>query len=167
MKNTIHIHTEKVKFPTAPEFYGLFFEDINHAADGGLYPEMIRNRAFEDSLLPEGCTTDPDQRIFVTEYGWPGAFNHGEGMDEWAAAVPDTEIPGWYAQDASFSLLTEGTLNPNRKAALRTTFAPGGKIYNIGYFGVPVKEGEEYHFYFLCNQTRLRGLPWHWSQRRA
>lgn len=73
MKNTIHIHTEKVKFPTAPEFYGLFFEDINHAADGGLYPEMIRNRAFEDSLLPEGCTTDPDQRIFVTEYGWPGA----------------------------------------------------------------------------------------------
>ena len=81
MKNTIHIHTEKVKFPTAPEFYGLFFEDINHAADGGLYPEMIRNRAFEDSLLPEGCTTDPDQRIFVTEYGWPGAFNHGEGMD--------------------------------------------------------------------------------------
>ena len=37
MKNTIHIHTEKVKFPTAPEFYGLFFEDINHAADGGLY----------------------------------------------------------------------------------------------------------------------------------
>ena len=51
MKNTIHIHTEKVKFPTAPEFYGLFFEDINHAADGGLYPEMIRNRAFEDLSL--------------------------------------------------------------------------------------------------------------------
>ena len=158
MKNTIHIHTEKVKFPTAPEFYGLFFEDINHAADGGLYPEMIRNRAFEDSLLPEGCTTDPDQRIFVTEYGWPGAFNHGEGMDEWAAAVPDTEIPGWYAQDASFSLLTEGTLNPNRKAALRTTFAPGGKIYNIGYFGVPVKEGEEYHFYFFVQSDAAAGL---------
>lgn len=150
MKNTIHIHTKKVKCPTAPEFYGLFFEDINHAADGGLYPEMIRNRAFEDSLVPEGCTTDPNQRIFITEYGWPGAFSHGEGMDEWAAAVPPSEIPGWYAKKASFRLLQEGTLNPNRKAALQVTFEPGGKIYNIGYFGVPVKEGDRYRLYFMA-----------------
>ncbi|WP_036877272.1 alpha-L-arabinofuranosidase C-terminal domain-containing protein [Xylanibacter oryzae] len=28
---------------------GLFFEDINHAADGGLYAELIRNRSFEDN----------------------------------------------------------------------------------------------------------------------
>lgn len=27
--------------------YGLFFEDLNHAADGGLYAEMVRNRSFE------------------------------------------------------------------------------------------------------------------------
>ncbi|MCM1188008.1 MAG: alpha-L-arabinofuranosidase [bacterium] len=27
--------------------YGLFFEDINHAADGGLYAELVRNRSFE------------------------------------------------------------------------------------------------------------------------
>ena len=29
--------------------YGLFFEDINHAADGGLYAEMVQNRSFEYS----------------------------------------------------------------------------------------------------------------------
>lgn len=29
------------------DFYGIFFEDLNHAADGGLYPELVRNRAFE------------------------------------------------------------------------------------------------------------------------
>lgn len=28
--------------------YGIFFEDINHAADGGLYAELVRNRSFED-----------------------------------------------------------------------------------------------------------------------
>ena len=28
---------------------GIFFEDINHAADGGLYAELIRNRSFEDN----------------------------------------------------------------------------------------------------------------------
>ncbi|MCH5210702.1 MAG: carbohydrate binding domain-containing protein [Oscillospiraceae bacterium] len=33
------------------DFYGIFFEDINHAADGGLYGEMIRNRAFEFSPM--------------------------------------------------------------------------------------------------------------------
>ena len=27
--------------------YGIFFEDINFAADGGLYPERIKNRSFE------------------------------------------------------------------------------------------------------------------------
>lgn len=149
MANSIRINTQKVRFPTAPELYGLFFEDINHAADGGLYPEMIRNRAFEDSLQPEGCTTDPNKRIFVTEYGWPGAFNRGEGMDEWAAAVAPTEIPGWYVRDAAFELLTTQTLNSTRKAALRVDFQPGGKLFNIGYNGVPVKEGEGYHLYFM------------------
>lgn len=32
-----------------PSPYGIFFEEINHAADGGLWSEMIRNRSFEDS----------------------------------------------------------------------------------------------------------------------
>ena len=31
----------------APELIGLFFEDINFAADGGLYAELIENRSFE------------------------------------------------------------------------------------------------------------------------
>ncbi len=32
----------------SPMLYGIFYEDINHAADGGLYAELIRNRSFED-----------------------------------------------------------------------------------------------------------------------
>ena len=30
-----------------PTMYGLFFEDINYGADGGLYAELIKNRSFE------------------------------------------------------------------------------------------------------------------------
>ncbi len=37
----------------SPTHYGIFFEDINHAADGGLYAELIRNRSFEDASTPE------------------------------------------------------------------------------------------------------------------
>ena len=29
------------------DLFGIFFEDINHAADGGLYAEMVQNRSFE------------------------------------------------------------------------------------------------------------------------
>lgn len=30
-----------------PTMYGIFFEDINYAADGGLYAELVKNRSFE------------------------------------------------------------------------------------------------------------------------
>jgi len=35
-----------------PTMYGIFFEDINFAADGGLYAEMIKNRSFEFTIDP-------------------------------------------------------------------------------------------------------------------
>lgn len=33
------------------DLYGIFFEDLNHAADGGLYAEMVRNRSFEFAAI--------------------------------------------------------------------------------------------------------------------
>ena len=39
--------TKKAGAPILPTMYGLFFEDINFGADGGLYAEMIKNRSFE------------------------------------------------------------------------------------------------------------------------
>ena len=32
----------------SPRLYGIFFEEINHAGDGGLYAELVQNRSFED-----------------------------------------------------------------------------------------------------------------------
>ena len=31
----------------SPDLFGIFFEDINYAADGGLYAELVQNRSFE------------------------------------------------------------------------------------------------------------------------
>ena len=45
-----HVMTVDVSKPTAkiqPEMYGIFFEDINFGADGGLYAELVKNRSFE------------------------------------------------------------------------------------------------------------------------
>src|SRR5204863_8105589 len=33
--------------PISPDLFGIFFEDLNYAADGGLYAELIQNRSFE------------------------------------------------------------------------------------------------------------------------
>lgn len=38
---------QKEKYKDLGDLYGLFFEDINHAADGGLYGELVQNRSFE------------------------------------------------------------------------------------------------------------------------
>lgn len=44
MKLIIHTKQETAELH---DLYGLFFEDINHAADGGLYAELVQNRSFE------------------------------------------------------------------------------------------------------------------------
>lgn len=41
------IHTSRKLNTVSPILYGIFFEDINYAGDGGLYAELIANRSFE------------------------------------------------------------------------------------------------------------------------
>ena len=43
----IDVKASKLGAPVQPTMYGLFFEDINFAADGGLYGELVKNRSFE------------------------------------------------------------------------------------------------------------------------
>ena len=31
----------------SPSMFGVFFEDVDFGADGGLYPELVKNRSFE------------------------------------------------------------------------------------------------------------------------
>ncbi len=41
------VNTKKLGAPVQSTMYGIFFEDINYAADGGLYGELVKNRSFE------------------------------------------------------------------------------------------------------------------------
>ncbi len=45
--NTFDINMKKTGAPIQSTMYGIFFEDINYAADGGLYAELVKNRSFE------------------------------------------------------------------------------------------------------------------------
>ena len=41
------VDAQQVGAPIQSTMYGIFFEDINFGADGGLYAELIKNRSFE------------------------------------------------------------------------------------------------------------------------
>jgi alpha-L-arabinofuranosidase len=43
------IHVSNQEMPISSDLFGIFFEDLNYAADGGLYPERVQNRSFEYS----------------------------------------------------------------------------------------------------------------------
>ena len=50
----IDVAQEGAEVPSS--LYGVFFEEITHSGDGGLYAEMVVNRGFEDGNLPSGTT---------------------------------------------------------------------------------------------------------------
>lgn len=148
------IATQKKRFPIAPYLYGVFFEDINRAADSGLYPEMLRNRAFDDGEIPEGFHTDGD--MIRIETGWGIGFTDGEGSPRWVEkqGLEPTPVPAWYVRDAELLLEKNGTLNAARVYALRVIFAPGGELYNVGYVGVPAEQGKSYRFYVFARAPK-------------
>jgi len=62
--------------------YGIFLEEINHGVDGGLYGELIANRAFENSRPPERCVLRDGR--WRSRRGWDSGFDAEAG-----------EVPRW------------------------------------------------------------------------
>lgn len=156
----LKIKTKERRFETARDLYGIFFEDINRAGDGGLYPEMLRNRSFEDSVLPEGYIQQEDGIHVKTVSGWLDEFCNGEGLCRWVKGnnIPETEIPAWYTHNAKMELELTDTLNEHRDAALRMQFEKDGSLTNTGYCGISVKAGESYSLYLFAKAKEEIGL---------
>ena len=57
----LQINADQIAAHVSPTLYGLMTEEINHSYDGGLYAELIQNRAFQ------GRPTEP--RPLVTRAG--------------------------------------------------------------------------------------------------
>ena len=156
----LKIKTKERRFETARDLYGIFFEDINRAGDGGLYPEMLRNRSFEDSVLPEGYIQQEDGVHVKTVSGWLDEFCNGEGLCRWVKGnnISETEIPAWYTHNAKMELELTDTLNEHRDAALRIQFEKDGSLTNTGYCGISVKAGESYSLYLFAKAKEEIGL---------
>lgn len=59
----IKMDVDKIGSTIQPTMYGVFFEDINFGADGGLYAELIKNRSFEFEYPFTGWTPFGDVSI--------------------------------------------------------------------------------------------------------
>ena len=98
--------------------YGVFFEDINFGADGGLYPELVKNRSFE---FQEPLT------------GW----HQDLGISKTGMANPRGEM----------SIHTEDPLNNSNPHYLKVrVYDPGYGFSNSGYRGMGIESGAEYRF---------------------
>ncbi|MBP3593134.1 MAG: carbohydrate binding domain-containing protein [Lachnospiraceae bacterium] len=132
------------KTDVSKDLYGLFFEDINRAGDGGLYAELLRNRAFDEGVLPEGCAYDKVNKLITSPTGWVSSFDCYEKEG----------IAGWEAVDgACMNLTDKNTLHKNRKRALEVSFS-GGSIRNAGFQGVFVEQGKSYRFFMFAKADR-------------
>jgi hypothetical protein len=64
----ISVDAAAPRVAVSPELYGIFYEEINHAGEGGLYAELVQNRDFEASTIPKGWRVEGDS-VF-TPMGW-------------------------------------------------------------------------------------------------
>ena len=87
------------KIEMSQNLFGAFFEDINYAADGGLYAEMVQNRSFEYYAVP-GHTSD-------------GPLAH------WSMVHSDTKF-------AQFEINNQNPLNSNNTHYLKLTLSNTG-----------------------------------------
>lgn len=54
---TITVKVNTPQAPVQPTMWGIFFEDINFSADGGIYAELVKNRSFEFEKPLQGWKT--------------------------------------------------------------------------------------------------------------
>jgi len=53
-KTTVTVQATQPGKAISPDLFGIFFEDLNYAADGGLYAELLQNRSFEYDPAEQG-----------------------------------------------------------------------------------------------------------------
>jgi alpha-L-arabinofuranosidase len=117
-----------------PDLLGIFFEDINYSADGGLYAELIQNRSFEYS--------DKDRREWNSLTSWE-LVQRGGGKGTVGVATSQPVHPN----------------NPHY-AVLKIEEGGGGVgLMNSGYDGIPVKAGDEYNFSCFARQEAGKSVP--------
>jgi len=115
-KVSINVDTNKSDHAISPTLFGLFFEDINLSADGGVYRELVRNRSFEDADTLQYWS-------FSSKNGKAEVMNADKNGDP-------SEMPQ----------------NFNNRQYLRVNAQGEFTLVNKGYWGISLVKDETYDF---------------------
>ena len=115
----VRVHGKQSK-PISDHLVGIFFEDINYAADGGLYAELIQNRDFEYA------TTDNSRKEWNSGYAW-------------------SVVSGKDTDPVTIGIETPIHENNPHYAILHVP-SSGVRLLNSGFDGIVLKKGERYDF---------------------
>lgn len=93
----------------SPSLWGIFLEEVNHAGDGGIYAELVQNRAFEEIQPAAGY------KMVGVEMVTPKGFKNGKWYK--------TELHAW-------SLIADGNARatapqPSTSSVSTARAAPG------------------------------------------
>jgi alpha-N-arabinofuranosidase len=131
----------RVGKPISPDLFGIFFEDINYAADGGLYGELIQNRSFEYSQ------SDKD------------AWNNNRNWHSLTAWEFTTKGYGY----GTISVETKSPVSANNPHYVVLNVEEEGRegvgLTNSGYDGIVIKAGEHYDFSIFVRQLSDKAIP--------
>jgi alpha-L-arabinofuranosidase len=119
----------------SPDLFGLFFEDINYSADGGLYAELVQNRSFEYNPT-ERREWNP---FSYWEYIAPG-FSYGRIDVETTSPI--------HPNNPHYMVLEVEHVGHEAKY----TGTSGVGIKNSGFEGMVVKANDNYNFSMFARQ---------------
>lgn len=148
----------------SPNLYGIFFEEINHAGDGGLYAELVQNRGFEEHVLPSSMTYKKGKAYAIDAMNyehrnarkWNIPWNMEEKkMTGWKIAGENAVVTGQVVQ-------VKQPLHVNTPNAMQLhikNVQQGGKavLTNTGYWGMGLKKGEKYDLRFYVRSANFKG----------
>ena len=120
--NVLTVAVDKPIGEIQPTMWGIFFEDINYGADGGLYPELVKNRSFEFSMPLMGWSEENYVKYSVNKKsGSAMIINRGENSEK----------------------------NP-RFARVNVNTSQSYSLTNEGFFGMGIKNGLPYDFSIMA-----------------
>jgi alpha-L-arabinofuranosidase len=123
-KTVMIVDADKPVSEIQPTMWGVFFEDINFGADGGLYAELVKNRSFEFDEPMMGWREEKSDKFSMNKAtGSTMIINRGE---------IDTNNP--------------------RFARVKTNTDNSYALVNEGFYGMGIQQGVEYQFSILARQ---------------
>jgi alpha-L-arabinofuranosidase len=155
--------------------HGIFFEEISHAGEGGIYAELIQNRGFEETRIPAGTKLENG---FLVPWPEKPHFMIEPKKTDWKLEWPyKSQWPAWSSVShngatAELSLSEEWPLNSATPRSLQLNLKKTDKdgstdIVNEGFWGIRVRTGETYHLTFYARTDDRYNSPVSASLRSA